>query len=234
VDLAQLGQLDGLFAGGQIALERRQRVLGRGHVREDGRPVVDLGLLDGDGGLELLVGAHDRVRRHLAEVAGEHRVAAALLDLLVARLLGLGRGQRVAVVLGDLGVGRGHLDLELFLDRLEFDHGVARAAANRGDLALEVVLDHPLTLALDLGHGRRLGSSVLGRYGSVVLGFAHGGFLAVGRLCSFRSLGADGRLRRGRSRLVSTALLAGSLLARRRLRHLRLYVERCVRSFSDL
>ena len=42
--------------------------------------MIDLGLLDGLGRLQLLVGAHDRVERHVAEVAREHRVAAAILD----------------------------------------------------------------------------------------------------------------------------------------------------------
>ena len=236
LDLAELRQVDGLFAGGQVALQRREGVLGGGHVREDGRPVVDLGLLDRDGGLELLVGAHDRVRRHLAEVAGEHRVAAALLDLLVARLLRLGRRERVGVVGIDLGHGR----LELLLDGHELGHGFAHvdhiahiARADGRHLALEVVVHDALALAFDLVHGRRLGGSVLRRDGGVVLGFAHGGFLAgdrrrhVGGLarpfpCSFRSSGgsrADGRLASQRSRPGTAALASRGLLARLRLRH---------------
>jgi len=81
-DLGDLRELDGLLADGQVLLERVERVVRRGPVAQDRDPVLDLRALDLHRGLQLLVGAHDRVRGHLAEVPGEHGVPPAFLDLL--------------------------------------------------------------------------------------------------------------------------------------------------------
>jgi hypothetical protein len=137
--LGELRQLDGLLADREVLLERVERVVRRGHVREDRHPVLHLGALHLDGRLQLLLRPHHRMGRHLAEVAREHRVAAALLDLLVRRRLR--RRERVAHVAGRAFAGR-DVELDLVLDELD----VARARrgpglAERGSLAVEVVVD---------------------------------------------------------------------------------------------
>ena len=64
------------------------------NVGEHGDPKRDLGLLHLTGRGELLVLAHHRVDGHVAEVTGEHRIAAAFFDLLH---LGLSVGGRRAL-----------------------------------------------------------------------------------------------------------------------------------------
>jgi hypothetical protein len=90
--LGDLRQVDGLlFARGEVLFQRGERVFRRDRVRQDGDPMGDLRLLYGDGRGELLLLPHHLVRRHLAEIPREHRVAPAFLDLLRG---GLRRGQR--------------------------------------------------------------------------------------------------------------------------------------------
>ena len=96
--------------------------------------MIDLGALDLDRRLELLFGAHDRVRRHLAEVPREHRVAAAFLDLLVGR--GAARRQRRRAL--GRPVDRRHLEVEFFFDELDLCSRGTRADRRR--LAVEVVV----------------------------------------------------------------------------------------------
>ena len=81
---------------------------------------------------ELLFRAHHRVRRHLAEVAREHRVAAALFNLLVGRGAARREGQ---VAFGD-ALGLRGLEVELLLDQI--DVGRLGARADGRSLAVEV------------------------------------------------------------------------------------------------
>ena len=150
--------------------------------------MVDLGLLDRDRRLELLVRAHHRVGRHLAEVAGEHRVAAALLNLLVGRGAARREGQ---VAFGD-ALGLRGLEVELFFDQI--DVGRLGARADGRSLAVEVFVVRRLDrlglrlrlsasacAGLGAGHGteRRvppasfMASFVAGDRGRAALTFAH-------------------------------------------------------------
>ena len=132
--LLDLRERQRLFSRGQIFLQRVERGVGGRAVAEDRDPVVDLGALDLHRRLELLLGAHDRVGRHLAEVPREHRVAAALLDFLVGR--GPARRQRRLPV--HRSIDRRGLEVELLLDELDVRR--LRGGADRRGFAVEVVV----------------------------------------------------------------------------------------------
>jgi hypothetical protein len=117
-ELPELGDLredEGVFADGEIPLERVEREAGHRDAAEDGDPVVDLPLLDLDRGRQLLLRAHDVMRRHLAEVAREHGVTAAFVGALVGRRL-----HRLHHV--ELGGDR-VAEVELLVERVGFRFG---------------------------------------------------------------------------------------------------------------
>src|ERR1019366_6497167 len=132
--LFELRKRKGLVARGQIFLEGVERAVAGGVVAQDGGPLLDLGVFDADRGLELFFRAHHRVRGHLTEVTGEHRVAAALFDLLVGRRLARREGR---AALGSALGGR-RLEIELVFDQL--DVAALRARPDGGRVALEVVV----------------------------------------------------------------------------------------------
>ncbi len=159
-----------------VLLDGEEDVLGRGREGEQRHPVIELALLDGAGGVELLLGAHHGVQRHVAEVAGEHRVAAALLH--VAQIAG---GQLPRPGHGGLGdaLDRGELEVDELGRRL-LDHasdGISQLGRPRtdGGLLRRVVLEE----AVEIGRGGALDGHRLDGDG-LVLGRPHGGSLLGG------------------------------------------------------
>ncbi len=109
-----------------------------GQIAEDRDPVIDLGALDLDRRLQLLLGTHDRMGRHLAEVPREHRVAAALFDLFVGR----GPARRHPRVPIDRAIDLRRFEVELLLDQLDF--GGLRGRADRRGFAFEILVRRSL------------------------------------------------------------------------------------------
>ena len=161
-DATKLGELrerERVLTRGQVLLQLVEHVVGCGHVRENRDPVRDLCALDANGRLELFLLAHDVVRRHLAEVAREHGVAAALLDLAIANGRQLLHG-RCRKKFGGCMLGR--LELEVLF---EDDLGLCRVGYLR---------------RLGLFHERSgLLFSCKSRGRAVCAGFRHGGSLLL-------------------------------------------------------
>ena len=232
-ELFDLRERQRLFARRQILLERVERAVGRRAVAEDRDPVVDLGALDLHGRLELFLRTHHRMGRHLAEVAREHRVAAALLDLLVRRGAGAatsGESRSAAPSTG--AVSRSNSSSMSSTSAVCVDAPIAGvspskssscgASAGRGFL-----LPAPRAVAFDARHRmeRRVAASFMaGDRGRAALALAHDRcFLArerVGGLDGSLRCAESGRRRRRRNRALRSTR-CGKLSARRARRGIR-------------
>jgi hypothetical protein len=146
--------LRGFFARRKIALQRLDRGLGARHEAQDRDPVSDLGILHGDRCPKLLLLTHHVVGRHLAEVAREHRVPAALVD-------GLGGCHRLqSLRRNDRGRRR---ELEVVIQHVDVGAGSVRRIRRRND---DPVRPSRLRLVVFLVEVGRL----LGRLGRSFLG----------------------------------------------------------------
>jgi hypothetical protein len=105
--------------------------------------MLDLGVLHVDGRAKLLFLAHDGVHRHLSEVAGKNRVAAALVDWAV-RVKRRGGRDLERSVFGPRSVG-----VEVVIDNLEMS-ARSRCIDRIGIRALEIIADRRVDRASGL------------------------------------------------------------------------------------